>query len=98
MDTEAMLDLFDNTARRWRLTGEQRADLMLQGRLHEVAARMGAISLGLGALFDEQEDAELNWLWAPREKFGGKTPLQCLLSSKEGMVTVLHLVNRERNL
>lgn len=94
----AGLALFDNTAKRWRLTDEQRCTLMLQAPLQETAGRMGCISIGLGALFDENAEIELEWLSEPRRLLGGKTPLQCLLSSAEDMKKVALLVEKERGL
>ncbi|UEM16783.1 DUF2384 domain-containing protein [Bradyrhizobium barranii subsp. barranii] len=54
-----------------------------------------AISIGLGALFNEDAEAERNWMHAPHQVFRGR-PLTKLLAGH--IDQVLDQVNKERNL
>jgi Protein of unknown function (DUF2384) len=57
------------------------------------------ISIGLGALFDESEAAELAWLSAPRPALAGQSALGCILEGRMSDLTkVAELVARERGL
>jgi hypothetical protein len=71
---------------------------ILYGRLNapqDTRARAScivSISIGLGALFNENATAELHWLQAPNSRLGGKTPLGLML---EGDYLYLFAVQRE---
>jgi hypothetical protein len=57
------------------------------------------ISIGLGALFDESEAAELAWLSAPRPALGGQSARDCMLHGRmSDLINVAELVARERGL
>jgi hypothetical protein len=57
------------------------------------------ISLGLGALFDDAEGAELAWLNAVRDDLNGRSPLGYMLEGKmANVLEVALLVNRERGM
>jgi len=61
------------------------------------AAHVLAISLGLGALFKENADAERKWLNLPHSKLNAKTPLAFMLEGRMvNIFTVLGLVEQER--
>jgi hypothetical protein len=58
-----------------------------------------AISVGLGALFNESEAAELAWLTARREALNGLSALSFILEGRmANLMIVLEIVNRERGL
>jgi hypothetical protein len=57
------------------------------------------ISLGLGALFDEHEEAELSWLMAPRDALSGRSALNFMLDGRMvNLMIVADIVARERGL
>jgi hypothetical protein len=57
------------------------------------------ISIGLGALFDEQEEAELNWLMAPRDALRGQSALNFMLEGRMvSLMIVGDMVAHERGL
>lgn len=57
------------------------------------------ISVGLGALFDEAEVAELAWLTAPREALSGQSALNFMLEGRmANLMVVAGMVARERGL
>jgi len=57
------------------------------------------ISLGLGALFDEHEAAELTWLMAPRDTLSGQSALNFMLEGHMvNLLIVADMVARERGL
>jgi hypothetical protein len=57
------------------------------------------ISIGLGALFDDAEDAELAWLNAPRDDLNGRSPLAYVLEGRmANLLEVALMVNRERGM
>jgi hypothetical protein len=57
------------------------------------------ISVGLGALFDESETAELAWLSVPRSALGGQSARDCILEGRmSDLMKVAELVARERGL
>ena len=57
------------------------------------------ISLGLGALFDEHEEAELSWLMAQRDALNGQSALNFMLEGRMvNLMIVADLVARERGL
>jgi hypothetical protein len=63
------------------------------------AALVLAISVGLGAVFNEVIDAERKWLNLPNCKLNGKTPLACMLEGRmANILMVLRLVEQERGL
>lgn len=63
------------------------------------AAYVLAISVGLGAVFNEVADAERRWLNLPSSKLNGKTPLAFMLEGRMGnIIMVLQLVEQERGL
>ena len=63
------------------------------------AANVLAISVGLGAVFNEAIDAERKWLNLPNCKLNGKTPLAFMLEGRMGnILMVLRLVEQERGL
>ena len=63
------------------------------------AAYVLAISLGLGAVFNEVADAERRWLNLPNSKLNGKTPLAFMLEGRmANILMVLRLVEQERGL
>jgi hypothetical protein len=80
--------------------GEQLLDGNLLSPPQDVQERAGyvlAISVGLGSLFDDAEDAELAWLNTPREDLKGRSPLACMLEGRmANVIEVALLVNRER--
>jgi hypothetical protein len=58
-----------------------------------------AISIGLGALFDEAEAAELAWLSVPRPALGGRSALEFMLQGRmSDVMKVAELVACERGL
>jgi hypothetical protein len=58
-----------------------------------------SISIGLGSLFDESEEAELAWLTVAREAFGGKSALDFMLEGHlANLMVVADLVAYERGL
>jgi hypothetical protein len=79
---------------------------LLEGRFLELSQdardRVGhvlGVSLGLGALFDEHEGAELGWLTAPREAFNGQSALSFMLEGHMvNLLIVGDMVARERGL
>lgn len=102
--------LIDNLAERWGLERRQMCVLLGNPGLFwrwrhfsvELSKRLAliyAISIGLGALFNEDSRAERDWLNMPREEFGGKTSLQKMLSGNASDIKLVHrLMARERNL
>jgi len=60
------------------LSGQVR---LFAGDLKDRAALVIGISLGLGELFDDDKDAEVQWLNAPREKYKGRS---CIAHMLEG--------------
>jgi len=57
------------------------------------------ISLGLGALFDEHEEAELSWLIVQRDALNGQSALNFMLEGRMvNLMIVADLVARERGL
>jgi Antitoxin Xre/MbcA/ParS C-terminal toxin-binding domain len=63
------------------------------------AAYVLAISVGLGAVFNEVIDAERKWLNLPNGNLNDKTPLAFMLEGRmANIVTVLRLVEQERGL
>ena len=57
------------------------------------------ISLGLGTLFGENVNAELDWINQPRAKLGGKSPLDYMLEGHMiNLFTIVEMVKRERGL
>ena len=63
------------------------------------AAYIVAISLGLGALFDESAEMERSWLRQARVEFHGNSPLEHILEgSMEHLIHVANLVLEERGL
>lgn len=81
-------EIADKILARW---GSQRRGLWSR----EGAGKLLAISLGLGALFDEDEQAECSWMWTHRDALGA-TPLQAVLDGRIDLV--VNLVNQERGL
>jgi hypothetical protein len=61
-------------------------------KLHEALA----ISLGIGAMFDESIEAERHWLNLPCDKWGGLTALEML--NKGRVRHVIDRLNFERGL
>jgi hypothetical protein len=58
-----------------------------------------AVSIGLGAIFNEQPDAERSWLTLPKSELNEKTPLDFMLEGRmENILAVLRLVEQERGL
>jgi Protein of unknown function (DUF2384) len=63
------------------------------------AAFVLAISVGLGAIFNEVIDAERKWLNLPNHKLNGKTPLAFMLEGPmKNILMVLRVVEQERGL
>ena len=61
------------------------------------AAYVVAISIGLGILFEEDAEAENQWLRLPRARFGEVAPLDFMLEGSMGnLIAVNDLVERER--
>ena len=57
------------------------------------------ISLGLGSLFNEAVEPELEWLGKPRAELGSRSAFDCLLEgSMSNLFVVADLVERERGL
>jgi hypothetical protein len=79
---------------------------MMSGRYgdlsQDVRDRMGyivGISVGLGAVFDEAVQAELDWLHRPHPKLADRTPLSVMLMGHMAqLITVADLVSEERAL
>jgi hypothetical protein len=79
---------------------------MMSGRYadlpQDVRDRVGytiGISVGLGAVFDEAVQAELDWLHKPHPKLGSRTPLRVMLMGRMAqLITVSDLVAEERAL
>jgi Protein of unknown function (DUF2384) len=79
---------------------------ILEGRLlappQDVRDRAGyvlGISLGLGALFNDSEEAELLWLRQPRSVFGGHSAIEFMLEGRMGnLMVVAQMVAAERGL
>ena len=81
-------DAVDNTFTRWGLTARPIMD-------RQQCAEVTAISLGLGALFNEDINAERLWMKQPRRELRGSASTAVL----QGRTSeVLAIVNRERNL
>jgi uncharacterized protein (DUF2384 family) len=55
-----------------------------------------AISIGLGCLYNEDEDAERAWMSAPHPDLGGAQPVQAVMSGRAR--EVLDIVHKERGL
>lgn len=78
----------------------------LEGRLiappQDVRERAGyvlAISIGLGSLFNDSENAELTWLKAPREELSGDSPLAYMLEGRmTNLMYVATMVAHERGM
>jgi hypothetical protein len=79
---------------------------MMSGRWvdlpRDVRDRVGyivGISVGLGAVFDEAVQAELDWLHRPHPKLADRAPLSTMLMGHMAqLITVLDLVAEERAL
>lgn len=57
------------------------------------------ISLGLGTLFEENIEAEINWLNQPRAKLDNKSPLDYMLEGHmTNLLTIVEMVKRERGI
>jgi hypothetical protein len=57
------------------------------------------ISVGLGALFDDAQGAELAWLDAPRDDLNARSPLAYMLEGRmANVIEVAMMVNRERGM
>lgn len=57
------------------------------------------VSLGLGALFEENIEAEITWLNQPRAKLGNQSPLDYMLEGNmTNLSTVVEMVKRERGI
>ena len=92
------------------LLGRQPGDSLVYhlfaGRIHSLsldaedrAGYIVVISLALGALFDENIEAENDWLRQPRAGLEGKTPLEHMLGgSMVHLLDVVQLTRRERGL
>ena len=92
------------------LLGYQPGDVLgqhiLAGRVvpwtHDVKDRAGyvvSISLGLGALFGENADAERDWLNFSRTKLEGKSPLGYMLEGHMShLFSIAEMVKHERGL
>jgi hypothetical protein len=72
------------------------------GLSQDVKDRTGyvvGISIGLGAIFDESLEAELDWLNTPHPKLANETPLSHMLHGRMiNLITVASLVADERGL
>jgi hypothetical protein len=67
--------------------------------VRERATYILTISVGLGALFDDAERAELAWLNAPRNDLNGSSPLAYMLEGHMvNVIEVALIVNRERGM
>jgi hypothetical protein len=68
----------------------------------DVRDRVGyiiGISVGLGAVFDEAVQAELDWLHRPHPKLANRAPLSVMLMGRMAqLITVSDLVAEERAL
>ena len=92
------------------LLGRQPGDSLVYhlfaGRIHSLsldaedrAGYIVVISLALGALFDENIEAENDWLRQPRAGLEDKTPLEHMLGgSMVHLLDVVQLTRRERGL
>jgi Protein of unknown function (DUF2384) len=86
--------------------GESLGQQLLDGSLLEVPQdvqeRTGyilAISIGLGALFDESEKAEIAWLNTPRETLNGQSALAFMLEGRmANVMDVAAMVAHERGM
>jgi Protein of unknown function (DUF2384) len=82
--------------------GEQLLDGNLLSPPQDVLERAGyvlAISVGLGSLFDDAEEAELAWLNTPRDDLRGRSPLAYMLEGRmTNVIEVALSVNRERGM
>ncbi|MEM7120730.1 MAG: antitoxin Xre/MbcA/ParS toxin-binding domain-containing protein [Pseudomonadota bacterium] len=68
------------------LSGEQS---VLPGDVEDRMTYVVAISLGLGAVFDDDAAAELDWLTSPREELRGETALSYMLEGT--FLNILHV-------
>jgi uncharacterized protein (DUF2384 family) len=110
-----VMEAFVKTCQRWRLNEHEQAVLlghpplareMMSGRYgdlsQDVRDRVGyivGISVGLGAVFDEAVQAELDWLHRPHPKLADRTPLNVMLMGHMAqLITVSDLVAAERAL
>ena len=76
-----------------------RSRMLASQDVRDRAAYVLAISVGLGAVFNEVADAERRWLNLPNSKLNGKTPLTFMLEGRMGnILMVLRLVEEERGL
>ncbi|MCY4531528.1 MAG: DUF2384 domain-containing protein [Gammaproteobacteria bacterium] len=89
-----------------RQPGDSLVYQLLAGRIRVLsidaedrAGYIVVISLALGALFDENIEAENDWLRQPRAGLEGKTPLEHMLEgSMVHLLDVVQLTRRERGL
>ena len=73
--------------------------LRLQPDQEDRARYIVGISLGLGTLFGESIDAELNWLNQPRQQLDGKSPLNYMFEGHmTNLLTIIEMVKQERGL
>jgi uncharacterized protein (DUF2384 family) len=85
--------------------GDERLEIM-SGRYadvpQDVRDRVGyivGISVGLGAVFDEAVQAELDWLHRPHPKLANRAPISVMLMGHMAqLITVADLVAEERGL
>ena len=83
-------------SRRWGMTKAVADRTLVNDRCISYAL---AISLGLGALFDEDAKAERAWMEAEREEFDNNTAMWIIYrDGEEGLRRVLEAVNYERNI
>ncbi len=62
-------------------------------------AHIIAISIGLGILYDENIDAEKQWLKTPRRILGNRSPFGCMQNTgMDDLITINRMVERERGL
>jgi hypothetical protein len=82
--------------------GQQLLDGLFFELSQDARDRVGyilGISLGLGALFDEHEEAELSWLMAPRDALSGQSALNFMLEGRMvNLMIVADMIARERGL
>ncbi len=71
----------------------------MTGDLKDRMALVIGISVGLGELFDDNKDAELNWLNSTRAELGGNSPIEHMLKGDLlNIMNVTNLVDNARDL
>lgn len=75
------------------------ADDLIRPQQDDYMLSVVGISIGLGDLFNDDYKAEVEWLNAPRDEFGGRSSLEHMLEGGAVSIRdVVDLVDHARNL